>query len=139
MTYNMYWYGMLTTGNVEQVGKLLRELLVGKFHTVIAAHPVAYEKGDAHLSMDVHTSQKLYENEAQNGVKAEANDDRAHVTIHNSYGLWMLDSSLTDERPSDSSGRNPYIVFKGNQVTITHRAPAGNLLVWTFAVEDHAE
>jgi len=143
MKLSMYWDGMLTTDNVEAVGKLFNELLShgpesspDKFHTVIAALPVAYDKEDAGLSMYVHTSQKLYDK----GVTAEVKDGRAYLTIHNSYGLWMLDSLLSGERaPYDSTYKNPYLRFKGNQVTIWHRAPAGNLLVWTFAAEDHGE
>jgi hypothetical protein len=136
--YNLYWYGNLTTENAEQVGKLFTQLLGdgkdGKYHTAIAALPQAFDKGDADCSVDVHPSLRLYE---KDGVKVSVEDGRAHLTIHNTYGLWMLDTDIPNGR--DVSGRTPYISFGGNKVTIKHRAPAGNLLVWTFAVEDHAE
>ena len=135
MHYGMYWYGNLTTENAEEVGKLFVRLLGdgkdGKYHTAIAALPQAFAKGDADCSMSVHSSLKLFE---KDGVKVSVEDGRAHLTIHNTYGLWMLD---TDGR--SDAGRTPYISFDGNKVTIKHRAPAGNLLVWMFAVEDHAE
>jgi hypothetical protein len=141
MRYNLYWFGMLTTGNVEQVGKLFSELLDGKFYTAIVAHPMAYKAPtDVDVRLDVRTSQKLVAEGTRDNkaIVAEVSDDRAHLTIHDTFGLYCVDSGLQGEvqRP-DSSYQNPYIVFEGNRVTIRHRAPAGNLLVWTFAVEDH--
>jgi hypothetical protein len=141
--YNLYWFGMLTTGNVEQVGKLLSELLEGKFYTLITAHPVAYKNPEGvDVRMYVYTSQKLMaagtrDNKA---IVAEVRDGRAHLFIHDTYGAHFIDSDLQGEvAVPDSTFQNPYITFEGNRVTIRHRAPAGNLLIWTFAVEDHSE
>jgi hypothetical protein len=153
MQYNLYWFGRLTTENVEQVGKLLSELLEGKFYTVITAIPRRCP-GDAQASdirMDVRTSQKLVAEGAcdkkaivahrgdKKAIVAEVSDDRAHLTIHDTFGLYCIDSDLQREVGHDPTYQNPYIVFEGNRVTIRHRSPAGNLLVWVFAVEDHTE
>jgi len=144
---NLYWYGMLTTGNVEQVAGLLGQLLDGKFYTAITAYPTAYppfdkENLDMDVRMDVRTSQKLSPEGTRNGkaITWSVEDERAHLTIYDTYGLYCVDSKLQGDRArNDSTYQNPYFVFEGNRVTIRHRAPAGNLLVWTFAVEDHSE
>jgi hypothetical protein len=141
--FNLYWFGMLTTGNVEQVGKLFSELLAGKFYTLITAHPVAYKNPEAvDVQMYVYTSRKLVAEGTRDNkaIVAEVRDGRAHLFIHDTYGSHFIDSDLQHEQAhSDLAYKNPYIVFEGNRVTIRHRAPAGNLLIWTFAVEDHSE
>ena len=147
MEMNLYWFGMLTTGNVEKVAGLLGQLLNDRYYTAICAHPTIYPKTlelpeTVALSMDVRTSQKLSPSGTRDGkaISWGVEDGRAHLTLQDTFGLYMLDSNLQGERShSDSTYRNPYFVFDGNKVTIHHRAPAGNLLVWTFATEDHSE
>lgn len=147
MRYNLYWYGMLTTGNVEKVAALLTELLDGKFYTAITAHPTVYPKiDDKHpeipdVRMDVRTSQKLiYRSNGKPAITFEVKDDYGYMSIHDTYGVYMIDTKLKGESAQiDGTLQNPYIVFEGNRVTIRHRAPAGNVLVWAFAVEDHSE
>jgi len=134
---NLYWYGVLTTGNVERVAGLLNQLLDGKYYTAISALPD--ESRDCRMS--VRTSQKLSPEGTRDrkAISWSVDDGRAHLTIHDTYGLWCLDSKLEGDNARNDNFQNPYFVFEGNQVTIRHRAPIGNLLVWTFAVEDHAE
>lgn len=146
--YNLYWYGMLTTGNIEQVAKLFHELLDGKFYTTINVYPRLLPKLDEQhpetidCRLDVHTSQRLTpeDTRSKKAIITKVDGDFAYMSIHDTYGIHMMDTRLPGERAQyDHTYQNPYIVFEGNRVSIHHRAPAGNLLVWTFAVEDHSE
>ena len=146
--YNLHWSGMLTTGNIEQVHNLFHELLDGKFYTSINAHPTVYPKIDEKhpetmdCRMHVRTSQKLTPEGVRGGdaITFSVDGKYAHLAIHDTYGIHMMDTKLEGEHAHyDHTYQNPYIVFEYNRVTIHHRAPAGNLLVWAFAVEDHSE
>lgn len=140
------WYGMLTTGNAGEVGRRMLTLLDGKYYTTIMTYPVVYDNDPKSLDArnDVRTSQKLYDKkmlrDGRSSIEAEVKDGRAHISIHDSFGLYMLDSNIEgDNRTNTGDYKNPYIVIDHKSVVIKHRAPAGNLLIWTFAVEDHSE
>ena len=145
--YNLHWFGMLTIGNVEKVAALFHELLDGQHYTAITAHPTFYpadgeRRETPDCRMDIRTSQKLSPEKVRGGdaIRATVNGDYAYLSINDTYGIYMIDTKLQGEHAHhDCTYQNPYIVFAGNRVTIWHRAPAGNVLVWAFAVEEHAE
>lgn len=145
--YNLHWHGMLTVDNAKEVGKLMTELLSDKFFTFVAAHPAILPELDAQhpqtvdMRMDVRPSQRLFADPGKKPVNVSITDGKyAHLTIYDTYGLAILDTSLTGKYGQfDHTYKNPYFSFDGNRVTIWHRAPAGNLLVWSYAVENHEE
>jgi len=144
--YNLHWHGMLTTGNVVEVGKLMTELLTGKFFTFVAMHPTLLPEIDAahpqtiDMRVDARPSQKLFADPGKQPINARVENGYGHKSIYDTYGLAMLDTNLQGAfAPFDHLYKNPYFSFDGNRVTIWHRAPAGNLLVWTYAVENHEE
>ena len=125
--YDLHWYGMLTVENVQKIADLLLQLLDGKRYTFVAANE------SCRFEPEVRTGQRLkaisvYYNEKENPPKY------AGFIVVDSYGSWSCSTNLAENK-YDQEFRNPYFVFKYNQVTITHRAPAGHLLYWVAAIE----
>lgn len=149
-SYNLHWYGPLALNNIAEVSDLLRRLLKStKTHTTITYNPE-----QPWSRCHVETAQALvYEGrdckfDAVN-YTADWNKGWGHITVHNSYGLYMIDTRVKywwqdpsrmaeAKRPAGWKQYDvPYFSFEGNKVTIEHRAPCGDWLRWIFATEYH--
>lgn len=132
--YNLHWYGMLTIENLENVVDLLKQLLDGKKYTFVACNEFFDFKPE------VRTGQMVDHKGATSGnafsIWWDEKNNPPHYggfNVGDTYGVWGCSTTATDEVKHDNE--NPYFVFEGNKVTITHKAPAGHLLYWVAAVE----
>ncbi len=133
--YNLSWRGMLTVENVQQVADLLHKLLDGKCYTFITANEFFQFKPE------VQTKQHFLSNEGAVGVYYDEENTPpkyAGFNVNDTRGVWSCSTNSTDIR-KDPEFKNPYLFFENDRVTITHRAPAGNLLYWVIVAEQYLE
>lgn len=123
----IYWHGMLTTQNIERVCNLLFQLLDGRTYTFVDSNDLFPDK------QEVYTSQRLSSGEAI-FIRHHDEDGSASFHVCDTYGVWGCETNLGED-VYDPTFKNPYFVFEGGRVTITHRAPEGYLLRWVITVE----
>ncbi len=133
--YDLYWYGMLTIENVQEVADLLLQLLDKKRYAFVGA-------GEFYDFMPkVRTNQCLRHKDSLTGKainvyysKKENPPKYAGFNVCDTHGVWGCSTNLIEDI-YDPSFNNPYLTFENNRVTITQRTPAGKLLYWVIAIQ----
>ena len=125
---DLRWHGMLTLENIDQVATLLGQLLAGKKYTFVTAN----EHSD--FKPDVRTNQTLLDTISVTRDK-KGEKWSARFVVTDSYGMWYCSTNL-EEQQYDGEFNNPHFTFKSDQVTITHRGPAGFKIYWVIAIQD---
>lgn len=128
---DLNWSGMLTTKNIDQVAKLLHQLLDGNKHTFVSANEFYGFKPK------VETDQKLTPEKTESGKAINVSHhakDHASLFITHSGGVLICSTNLVEDI-YDPNFKNPYFNFEDDKVTITHRADAGQVLHWVAAVQ----
>lgn len=130
--FSLSWYGMLTVENIEQVADLVRQLLVGRTYTFVAANEYRDYKPQ------VRTNQHMTRSNAGDPVNVyydESAEKRfAGFSVCDTYGIWGVSTNLKDDL-YDPDFKNPFVNFENDKVTITHRAASGNKIYWVIALE----
>ena len=134
------WYGTMTVQNVQEVADLILEVLDGKRYSFASFNEFVKR-------LDVRTGQRLNHDGAASGCAVatyfdKETDPPAFGGFHvgDTYGNWGTSTNArADGYFYDPEHNAPYIVIEHNQVKITRRAPAGQMLYWVAAVEHEDE
>lgn len=144
------WSCYLTVENAEHVAEHLR-LVLGGAEYVWAE----FNAGLPGLGLRIDTGRRLTPaNNDPSGVSCHLEDDRAHITVCDTYGVWGLHSSLLvqpawmrDDEPEDIKRNRKWAssISWGRSASLQTRAyhfehlvPAGHLTRWTVGVTAEA-
>jgi hypothetical protein len=128
--FNLYWSGVLTLENLDEVAGLFRQLLDGKRYTFVSA----YEYRGWRPEVRMH--QQVEPHNATDGQGISLwREDAATPTyggfhVVDTYGVWGLSCSVHEK---------PYVSFEYNKVTMELKTPAGKGAWWVVAVEGEGE
>lgn len=121
---NTRWYGTVNVNNLEDVAKAIYNKLVGKRY-VFASFNDYYNYPNV---IKTRVNQQI-----EGDLQVWNKGDYAGFNIGDSYGVWGL-STWRQEEGYDGNFDSPYVSFEWDTITITHRAPADNILVWQITV-----
>ena len=132
--YERNWYGTQTIANTPLIAKRLEKMLTGKRYTFAATNDGF--NPNSNIGFEVRTDQRLKDGSKVNVWQDKEQDPPrfAGFNFSDTYGVWGVSTSNTDSK-YDPTFNAPYWVFEYNQARVTHRAPAGHLLVWVVAVQ----
>ena len=137
---NNNWYGDVTLENIDQVAKMMLDVLKDKKYTFVAIGMGGTDDGQGRLYTrpDVRTSLEL--KNGNNGsplhtYRDEEKGQYAGFNFGDTYGVWGISTSAHDG-DSNFEKNNPYVVIEWGKIYIEHRAPAGHRLYWIIATEN---
>lgn len=130
------WHGTLTVDKVQEVADLILKTLDGKRYTFATFNEWGHR-------LEVRTGQELNHKGSTSGCAVSTYFDKetdpprfGGFHVGDTYGVWgTLTSVRAEGYYYDPQFNAPYIVITWDQVQITHRAPAGQMLYWVAAVE----
>lgn len=127
------WFGTQTIENTPLIAARLEHMLAGKRYTFASTNDGF--QPDSRIGFEVRPDQRLKDTTNSNVWYDEQTPPRfSGFNFCDTYGVWGISTSATEDR-YDPTFKAPYWVFEYNQARVTHRAPAGHLLVWVIAVQ----
>lgn len=130
------WHGTVTKSNIEAIGKRLQQLLDGKTFTVIWVNEFFKYEPEVRVHQRLEGSRNAKFGSGDNiTITNDFNQPFGFIHFCDTYGVWSFDTTLVTPGPHDNFKAASFVAFKDEQVTITHRLPAGNLCYTTLVVE----
>ncbi|MFA5359002.1 MAG: hypothetical protein WC310_04270 [Patescibacteria group bacterium] len=125
--YNLDWKEEMTPANVEKIGAMLRQLLRNKTYVFVFCSEIIDYKPLVTVGL------RLAGGDA--GIKCFAYPEKnlASISIADTGGVFTC--QLVQNLEDKITFKKPVFHFERNQVTVTHRAPSGNLIYWVIAVQ----
>lgn len=131
------WFGTQTIENTPLIAKRLEHMLAGKKYTFASTNDGF--QPDSRIGFEVRPDQKLKNGTSGTPLSTWVDEEQdpprfAGFNFCDTYGVWGISTSAVNDK-YDHTFKAPYWVFEYNQARVTHRAPAGHLLVWVIAVQ----
>lgn len=129
------WFGTQTIENTPLIAARLEHMLTGKKY-VFASTNDGFQP-DSRTGFEVRPDQRLKDKRGAICWLDDKENPPRYAGFHfsDTYGVWGTSTNATEDK-YDHTFQNPYWVFEYNQARVTHRAPAGHLLVWVIAVQE---
>src|SRR5262245_22621693 len=125
------WSGYLTLENFDLVVDRLRAMIGdGQSYTWVLCHEHRRYQPEVRTNQkarEVYVSREPYEDGTPNG----------HVSVVDTYGIWGLRTSASDERAIADlpEKQRRHLTFKRDHLMIEHYAPIGAHMYWVVALE----
>ena len=132
------WFGNLTLENADDFTERLQKMLAGKFYTFVSVNEARGYTPETKVNQYLGGRRNVKGIGGADNIAIDAYEDGRswrHSIVCDSYGVWSLHAYSRESKEST------YFVFEASdrhcpeRVTITHKADAGNTLIWQISVQ----
>lgn len=127
--YDLIWRGRLTVENIEEIAKLLSQLLDGKSFILVTS----YEYSAPDITQNVKIDHEHSDSKEAIACWRNEEEGSAGINIATTQEIGHFYTILRDGK-FDSSRQGPFVTFEGDRVTITFRSSSGIYCHWQAVV-----